>query len=54
MKIFKNTLLSTLLVAGGMGVVATPAQAADALSICNPGQPHLWTAGGANIPFNPD
>jgi len=54
MKTFKHTVLSALLVTAGAAAFTTTAQGADALAICNPGQPYLWAAGGVNIPFNPD
>ena len=54
MKTFKHQVLSVLLVTAGAAAFTTTAQGADALAICNPGQPYLWAAGGVNIPFNPD
>lgn len=54
MNIVKTTLLSVLFIASGLTVITAPAQGADALAICNSGQPFLWPGGGANIPFNPD
>jgi hypothetical protein len=54
MKTFKHQVLSVLLVTAGAAAFTTTAQGADALAICNPGQPFLWAAGGVNIPFNPD
>jgi hypothetical protein len=50
----KNTLLSCLLLAGGLAGFPSGAMAADALFNCFSGQPFLWPGGGANIPFNPD
>lgn len=55
MTIRRNALLSIPAIVLGLSLVpVSPAQAADALAICNPGEPYLWPAGGANIPFNPD
>ena len=54
MKTFKHQVLSVLLVATGTAAFTTAVQGADALAICNPGQPFLWADGGVNIPFNPD
>jgi hypothetical protein len=54
MKTFKHQVLSVLLVTAGAAAFTTAAQGADALAICNPGQPFLWAGGGVNIPFNPD
>ena len=54
MKSFKYKVLSVLLVTAGAATFTTTVQGADALAICNPGQPFLWANGGANIPFNPD
>ncbi|MDH4018819.1 MAG: hypothetical protein OEU84_04395 [Xanthomonadales bacterium] len=54
MKSFKHQVLSVLLVTFGAAAFTTTVQGADALGICNPGQPYLWPGGGVNIPFNPD
>lgn len=54
MKSFKHQVLSILLVTAGAAAFTTTAKGADALAICNPGQPYLWAGGGVNIPFNPD
>jgi hypothetical protein len=54
MKSFKYQVLSLLLVIFGATAFTTTVQGADALAVCNPGQPYLWPAGGVNIPFNPD
>lgn len=54
MRKVKNVLLPSLAAAIGLAVFAPPAHSADALVICNPGQPYLWPSGGTNIPFNPD
>ncbi len=54
MKSFKYQVLSVLLVTFGTAAFTTTVQGADALGICNPGQPYLWPGGGVNIPFNPD
>lgn len=54
MKFLKKQVLSAMLIAGGAVVFANTSQAADALAICNPGEPYLWANGGVDIPFNPD
>ena len=54
MKSFKYQILSLLLVTFGAMAFTTTVQGADALAVCNPGQPYLWPGGGVNIPFNPD
>jgi len=35
-------------------VFASSSMAAGPLRMCNSGQPFVWPAGGANVPFNPD
>ena len=51
----KHDRLSLVLVALAVALVAAPAaHAGGPLALCANGQPFLWPAGGANIPFNPD
>ena len=44
----------TVLFAAAAIAAAAPAFAGGPLAVCQPGQPFLWPAGGADIPFNPD
>ncbi|MEO1335838.1 MAG: hypothetical protein AAFV29_09335, partial [Myxococcota bacterium] len=39
---------------GALTFAAQDAKAADALAICQPGQPFVYPNGGQNIPWNPD
>jgi hypothetical protein len=54
MRFSKNKVLSAVLVTAGSIAMSNVVQAADALAICNPGEPYLWGNDGMNIPFNPD
>ncbi|MBT8098552.1 MAG: hypothetical protein KJO82_02315, partial [Gammaproteobacteria bacterium] len=55
MKNIKRAFLSIpALVMGLFLLPASPAHAADALAICEPGVPFAYPAGGSAIPWNPD
>ena len=49
----KNLILGAATLAIAIGA-APQAMAADALAICQSGQPYVYPNGGADIPFNPD
>ncbi len=54
MKRFSIKTIASSLVAAGVLAFSGNALAAGPLLICQNGQPYLWPAGGANVPFNPD